>query len=205
MKRFFPVLLLIALLAAGLGGCGREEPLFPRLGPGTVILAFGDSLTFGTGARPEESYPERLAAFLGCRVVNRGVPGEETGEGAARIESVLDEVAPDILVLIHGGNDFLRRRPRELTRRNLEAMITSAQKRGIAVLLVAVPLFGLPLRPPDLYRDLARKLNVPLLEETLADILSERPLKSDHVHPNAQGYERLAREIAVFLRRHSRE
>ena len=56
MKRLSVLLIAAALLA----GCGGSKAKLERLDSGAVILAFGDSLTFGTGATPAESYPAVL-------------------------------------------------------------------------------------------------------------------------------------------------
>ena len=43
----------IASLAVLLGACGKPLKL-PAIQPGAIVLAFGDSVTFGTGAAAGE-------------------------------------------------------------------------------------------------------------------------------------------------------
>ncbi len=180
-------------------GCSRQA-LLPPLPTDAVILAFGDSLTFGTGAGEQQSYPEVLAALIGRKVVNAGVPGEVSKEGLGRLPSVLEKVRPDLLILCHGGNDLLRRQDQQLLRANLAQMVQMAQGQNIAVLLVAVPEPGLALEPPALYEELAKEFALPLEGTIITKILKKSELKSDPVHPNAAGYQRLAEALAKFLR-----
>ncbi len=173
----------------------------PRLAKDAVILAFGDSLTFGTGATLTESYPAILESLVGRRVVNSGVPGEVTGEGLSRLPGVLEREKPALLILCHGGNDLLRRLDQKQTANNLRAMIRLARARGIAVVIIAVPTPGIALSPPPFYRETAAEMKIPLEENALTMVLSDGALKSDYIHPNAAGYRRLAESIAALLKK----
>jgi lysophospholipase L1-like esterase len=190
---------LIILVSVSLSACSSGARL-PRLAGSAVILAFGDSLTFGTGAEPMESYPTVLEHLVGRRVVNAGVPGELTSEGLARLPEMLDREKPALLILCHGGNDLLRGLKRQQTNSNLRAMIRLAREQGVPVVLIAVPSPGMSLSPPSFYREIATELGLPLEEKTLLAVLSDGSLKSDYIHPNAAGYRHLAESLAILLR-----
>lgn len=192
-RRLLPAAVVVAVLAA----CG--PPQLPRLAPDARILAFGDSLTHGTGVPAAQSYPAVLDARLAQRVVRSGEPGELASEGRRRLAGVLDRVRPDLLILCHGGNDILRGRDPESLRADVEAMVRMAQRRGIAVVLVGVPSRGLFTDTASLYYQVAEDLGVPLEDEALAEIVTDPALKSDRVHPNAAGYRRLAEAIHALL------
>ena len=183
---------LLALLLA-LAACGPSAPQVERLPAQALILAFGDSLTHGTGAGDGESYPAVLERLIGLRVVAEGAPGEVSGAGLARLAGALDRHRPDLLILCHGGNDLWY---------NLRAMIEAARQRNIAVVLIGVPRPSV-LRVSEgagLYRALAADFALPYEAAALAEILGQRTLKADMVHPNAAGYRKLAEAVAVLLR-----
>jgi len=190
---------LVALL---LTACDSGPPKLAKLPAGGVVLAFGDSLTHGIGARAEESYPAVLQDLIGRRVVRAGVPGEVTAEGLERLPGALDTVNPDLLILIHGGNDLLRRKPPKRIAVNLRAMVGLARERGVAVVLIGVPDLGLILgRSAGFYEALAEELDIPYDGAALPAILKQPPLKSDAIHPNAQGYRKLAEAVAALLKK----
>ena len=144
----------LLLLTAVLAGCGKS-PQIPAVGSGEVILAFGDSLTFGTGASPGDSYPAQLQSLIGRTVVNAGVPGEISADGLARLPDVLEEVKPKLLLLCHGGNDFLRKQSETTAAANVRAMIKLARDKNIGVVLIATPKPGLTISPPEFYAAIA--------------------------------------------------
>ncbi|WP_148715612.1 arylesterase [Chitinolyticbacter meiyuanensis] len=189
---------LILLLCLLLAACG--QPKLPKIPAGATVLAFGDSLTYGTGAEQGQDYPSVLAGLIGRTVVNQGVPGETSAQGRARLNAVLDEVRPALVILCLGGNDFLQRLPAPETAANLTAMVEEIRARGVPVLLIGVPRPGFGLKTAELYTEVADATDVPLEYQALADILGDRTLKSDPIHPNAVGYQQLAEAIAAALR-----
>lgn len=191
--------LAVVIVALAIVGCDRK-PSLPSLPSGATVLAFGDSLTFGTGATERESYPAVLERLTGRRVVRSGVPGEVSAAGLARLPAVLADTRPQLMILIHGGNDILRRGDERQTAANLRNTIKLAREQGIAVLMLSVPKPGLFLSAAPFYAEVAQSLDIAYDAETLPKILGDNALKSDPVHPNAQGYARLANGIAAKLR-----
>ncbi len=192
------VALLLAVVAHV--ACGTKPPPLPRLGADDVVLAFGDSLTFGTGADSAESYPAVLGKLIGREVVAAGVPGEVTEQGLRRLPQVLDQHRPRLVLLCLGGNDLLRKVEPATIEANLRAMVRLMRDRGIAVVLIGVPKPSLLPGTASFYRTLADDLQVPLEGEVLEDVLSSNEWKSDPIHPNAAGYRKVAEAIAALLR-----
>ncbi|ODU00379.1 MAG: arylesterase [Thiobacillus sp. SCN 63-1177] len=198
-SRLFFAVCLAVLLAA----CDRA-PTLPKLSPHDVIVAFGDSLTHGTGASSDTAYPAVLAALTGRTVINAGVPGDTTGTGLQRLPSVLDEYKPRLVLLCLGGNDMLRKQPEAATENNLRLLAKTIRSSGAEVVLIGVPepkLFG---GAPDFYARVAEEMRLPLEDEAFNEVLKDNRLKSDPIHANAAGYrvvaERLAERLNALLR-----
>ncbi|MFM8442411.1 MAG: arylesterase [Methylococcus sp.] len=190
----------MAFLMLNLMSC-KSSPKQSPLPPEARVLAFGDSLTFGTGAMPEESYPARLQAEIQHEVVNGGLPGETSSEGLKRLAIWLDEYEPRYLVLCHGANDFLRSLSEEKAAENVRAMVKMARDRGVDVMLIAVPKFGLKRPPPDFYEQIAEEFDIPVDKHILDDVIRNSALMSDLVHPNARGYGLMATAIAKRMQK----
>lgn len=199
-RRGFLVRSFAIAVSAVAGACSRSSPRLSRLDADATVLAFGDSLTFGTGANEAESYPAQLESLIGRRVIGAGVPGEVTSAGLERLPALLDEHKPQLLVLCLGGNDLLRRMDEGALASNLRAMIQLARDRGIGVVLVAVPRPALLSSAPELYTQIANEMKVPLEADVIKDVLYDQSLKSDPIHPNAKGYRKIAEAIAKLLK-----
>jgi len=193
-------LLKLLILSLCLAGCSEHSDTLLPLAPDAVILAFGDSLTYGTGANSDtESYPAILEEYSDRIVVNAGVPGEISQAGLARLPRVLAALEPDLVVLCHGGNDILRRLDEVQLKSNLNNMIQLIKASGAQVVLVAVPMFGFGLTVPDLYPELAQQHQLPIEMTVLTDVVSDTSLKSDQIHPNAEGYDVFGQAIFKLL------
>jgi len=193
--------LCAALLLATLAACGGSKAKLDKLERNAVVLAFGDSLTFGTGAAASESYPAALERNTGLKVVNAGVPGETSAEGLERLPEVLEEVRPKLLILCHGGNDFLRRMDEAQAAANIRAMVRLARGKGIGVVLLATPKPALPPYVPKFYGEIASELGVPIEEGAVKSALTDNDLKSDMAHPNGRGYAQIATAVEALLRK----
>jgi lysophospholipase L1-like esterase len=195
--RRLAALFVFALLA----GCGGAKNKLEKLDAGAVVLAFGDSLTFGTGANPGESYPAVLERAIGRKVVNAGVPGETSAQGRERLAEALEEHKPRLLILCHGGNDFLRRLDDAAAAENVRAMIRMARDKGVGVVLIATPKPGLPPSIPEFYGRIAAEQGIPFEEGVIRTVLFDNRLKSDMVHPNGEGYARIAAAVEKLLKK----
>jgi acyl-CoA thioesterase-1 len=199
----------LALLTVLGGGCGtRSDTSDPATSSGPPpaaavaasrprIVVLGDSLTAGLGLDPEAAYPavlqQRLdAARLQYEVVNAGVSGDTSAGGRSRLEwSLGGDVR--ILIVALGGNDALRGLPVEELRGNLEAIITRARSKKIAVILAgmeAPPNFGRSYTDAfhQVYVSLAREYGVALVPFLLQGVAGIDAMnQSDGIHPTAEG------------------
>ena len=197
----FKSLIRIFLLAGAMVGCVSGASADTLKGVG-----FGDSLMAGYQLAPGEGFPEQLEDALKAQghdivIANAGVSGDTTSGGLARLDwSVPDDT--DFVILELGANDALRGVSPDLTRENLDAMISGLKARGIDVILAGM------LAPPNMgddyaaafnpiYPDLAEKHDVTLYPFFLDGVTAQEDrLLADGMHPNAVG---VAEMVGRFL------
>ena len=199
MNKQIITLLYISFILAFISACSDEAKLQP-LDANATILAFGDSLTYGTGTSRDKAYPAVLAALINRKVINAGVPGEISAKGLPRLSALIKQHQPDLIIICHGANDILRKLDIDQTRTNLQKMINIAKQNNSQVVLVGVPEFSLFLNTSPIYKELAATNHLPIADNILAEILMKNAFKSDHVHLNSQGYQLLAENISLLLK-----
>lgn len=188
-----------AVLVAGLAvGCGRSWPITNAAPSGANVIAFGDSLTQGYRVDPGQGWPERLSALVGRPILNRGVSGDTTGDGLERLERDVLSQDPRVVLVCLGGNDMLRRLPADQQFENLRTIIRRIQDRGALVVLIGTEGYKI-LSPVDYgarYEALARETGAAYVPDLMDGVLGDPKLMLDQIHPNAAGYEKIARRLA---------
>ena len=189
---------VLVILTLSIQACGGKLKL-SQVSTDATILAFGDSLTFGVGTVSQHSYPSVLSNLSGRKVVNAGISGEVTKQGLARLSHVIDKTKPELMILLEGGNDILRNHNLNQTKKNLTSMIQLAREKGVQVVLLGVPEKKLFSDVAPFYRELAEEHQVVFDGELISGLLRERSYKSDMVHFNKTGYQKMAEAIHELL------
>lgn len=195
---------LMIAAALTLAACSDHDDVV-KLENNSTIVAFGDSLTYGHGAlSDDDTYPSQLEKITGYTVINAGVNGDTAHAGVKRIRKVVQEHNPELVLVSLGGNDMLRKQDKELEA-NLSAIVEYLISRNIQVVLIAEPQPSIAflvnsLNDAEVYQTVAKKYNIPLIENVFSKYLSEYKYKSDTIHLNSEGYELVAEDVAKELK-----
>jgi acyl-CoA thioesterase-1 len=167
---------------------------------GTQVIAFGDSLVAGVGASAGKDFVSVLSDRLGVRVVNAGRSGDTTASALLRLDQAVLQRNPRIVIVLLGGNDFLRQLPRDRTFENLETIVTRIRQRGAAVVLVGVSLGVVRDNYGNQYDALAQRTASAYVPDILDGIYGHADRMSDQIHPNDRGYAIVAERIEPAVR-----
>jgi len=175
------------------------------------ILVVGDSLSAAYGLPQERGW----VALLGERikrerldysVVNASISGDTTGGGLARIDRLLAQHKPAVVVLELGGNDGLRGLPIAEMRKNLAAMVERSRKAGARVLLVGVyipPNYGPDYTKEffDSFGELAKRHHTALVPYIMQDFaLKPEFFQPDRIHPTVEAQPLMMEQVWKALR-----
>jgi acyl-CoA thioesterase-1 len=175
-----------------------------------ILVAFGNSLTEGSGVDPAQNYPAKLQARLDAagysyRVVNAGEAGETSAQGLNRIDSIL-ALQPAIVIVEFGANDGLRGIPAETTRENLEEIVVRLQSAGAKVVLAGMempPNYGPQYTSAfrNIFRSVSEEQGVTLIPFFLEGVGGHPELnQADGIHPTAEGYDIVVDNVWKILK-----
>jgi len=167
---------------------------------GKIIICFGDSITYGEGASEGADYPSYLQGLLHKEVINAGVSGDTTESALSRLERDVLEKNPYLVIVELGGNDFLRKVPKEKTLRNLEEIVSRIQRRGSIVALCDVSSGFIMSGYRRDFKRIAKKTGSIFIPRLLEAILDNPSLKFDYIHPNSEGYKVLAQKVCQAIK-----
>lgn len=186
--------ILLAALAACAWYFMKSSPEIKNLhNPHTAVVAFGDSLTAGYGARRGASYPDVLSQKLGRPVVNLGLSGDTAVNAPSRLPDVLAQ-NPHMVLIEFGANDFMRSLSREEAVRAVAQVVDAVQNAGAVAVIVDTGGPGMG-EYTKAYEKLAREKGAVFVPGILKGIFHDRRYKSDMVHPNEAGYEKVAEKV----------
>lgn len=181
-----------------------------------TILVLGDSISAAYRIDTESGWVSLLQRKLETegsdwRVVNASVSGDTTLDGLTRIDALLDEISPQIMILELGANDGLRGYPVESIRENLIDLIDRAQSDGAFVILAGMqlpPNYGHRYVGPfkEMYEELAKTKNtglIPFLMDGVAAV--DELMQDDGLHPKAEGQPGLLANAWPVVQKHINE
>ena len=178
------------------------------------LMILGDSISAGYGVETKKQWTKILQkkldeAQLNLQIINTSVSGDTTGGGVSRIESLLQNYSPDILLIELGGNDALRGYPVQTIQANLKKIALIANQKNIRVLLMQIKI------PPNygrryveafeaIYVNLGNEENISLFPFMLEPVaLNDDFMLPDGIHPNEKAQAVIAdfmyKNLKVFI------
>ena len=192
-----PLALLLILCACR----GERFDTIRNLGSaGETIICFGDSLTEGVGAESGEEYPTILSRLLGMRVLNAGHRGDTTARALQRVRTSVVDKNPRLVILLLGGNDFLRQVPTRETQENLKEIVRRIQAHGAMVAIAGIKLGFFTDEYGPIFEETAAEFGAIYIPQVMKGIFNDTKLLSDQIHPNSAGYRLIAERIAEKIK-----
>ncbi len=163
-----------------------------------VVVAFGDSLIEGVGSTTGNDFISIIEQSLNIEIINMGKSGDTTNSALSRLPDVL-VLDPGVVIVLLGGNDFLRRVPKKETFQNLNTIIERLQNAGAVVVLLGVR-GGLLTDAYNIeFEELAQKYHTAYVSNVLEKLITNPQYMYDSIHPNDKGYAIIASRVVLVL------
>lgn len=126
----------------------------------------------------------------GIKLINASISGETTAGGLARLDKILKQQKPDVVLIELGGNDGLRGFPVKKAKQNLLQIIQKSKQQNVIPALMQVripPNYGARYTKmfEGIYAKIATAEQVALVPFFMEDIAIDRSLMlPDGIHPN---------------------
>lgn len=182
----------------------------PAYSASKTILVLGDSLSAEYGLERGTGWVPLLAKHLATekspyQVINGSISGDTTSSGYSRLPALIKQHNPGIIIVELGSNDALRGLQLNMTKANLENIVTVAQQSGAKVLLVGMqipPNYGKTYTEAfsKIFTDVAKEKHtalVPFLMDHIAGNLDW--FQQDKLHPNEKAQPTLLNNILPHL------
>ena len=192
--RIFLCLFLITAI-----GCSQSVKFTDKARTGPIVI-LGDSLAEGYLVEKNEGFISVLSERLDIEIVNLGRKGATTAESLRRVDEEVLSLSPALVLLQLGGNDALQKVDPEVTKTNLQTMISQMHKQEIPILLLGVRGGLMSDKLAYAYEDLVSDNGLAYVSNILEGILTSPGLRVDNVHPNAKGHILIADRIEPVLK-----
>ena len=188
-------LVIIAVIAALIWYVfGRDTSIKNADKQVSVIVAFGDDLTYGEGANgAHNAYPAVLERLTGKTVINEGYLGEMAVNAAQHLPKVLAH-RPQMVLIEFGANDYIQRTNQEQTVAAVGEIVDAVQNAGAIAVIVDTGGLGMGYYSKA-FKKLAKKKHAVFVPAILAGVLSKREYTADMTHPNWKGYKIVADKV----------
>lgn len=165
------------------------------------VVAFGDSLIEGIGAKQSYGFISRLDDELGVTIHNAGVRRMRTDTALPLLEESVLSFEPKLVIISLGGNDAIRDIPIEQTRDNFFSIIQSITNTGSHVMLLGVHSSLLEEDYGPIYDELKLFFqdDITIVEDFYDPVHLKPKYLFDPLHPNDEGHALLAAELKPEL------
>jgi len=184
--------------------------VFSTLTQAKSIVVLGDSISANYGFEVQHGWVTLMQQKIKLNhpeytVHNASISGDTTAGGLARLDALLKQYQPEVVILELGANDGLRGMNLRVMRQNLSAIIQQSQQSGAQVLLLSMRIpsnYG--KRYTDMfynsYQEVAKQHNIPVVPFILKDVaLQKSHMQHDGLHPNEKAQPIIANHIAPYL------
>jgi len=177
-----------------------------------IVVALGDSITYGWPFTPEVSWVEAINGFDGWQAINAGIPGDTLMDMADRLERDVLRYKPQAVTVMGGTNDFYHGFSQSQMQDSFTNIMRFLKEEDIE------PWIGLPLPVTDSTERSLQKWRQWLKDyadgESLfvvdfyQDFINEQgkikeKLLLDGCHPSMEGYRVMSARIKAALQKKS--